>query len=130
MASRFLLDTHVLLWWLFDDPRLSEGARKIIGDPESVILVSSASVWEISTKYRLGKLPQAADVVKNLPVLLSRSRMTVLEISQEQALAAGSLAGLHRDPFDRMLIAQAQGEDIPIITTDSAFQQYPVKICW
>lgn len=130
MANRYLLDTHVLLWWLFDDARLSQSARKTIEDPERIIMVSSASAWEISTKYRLGKLPHAAEVVKNLPQWIRRVHMAVLEISLEHALAAGSLPGPHRDPFDRMLIAQAQMEDIPIMTTDPAFRHYPVNICW
>ena len=130
MASRFLLDTHTLLWWLFDDPRLSRPAYDIIQEPDNKILVSSASGWEIATKYRLGKLPHAGEAAHNLPSLLRRSRMTVLQISMEHALAAGSLPGPHRDPFDRMLIAQGQLEELTIVTSDTAFKQYPVTILW
>ena len=101
--SRFLLDTHALLWWLFDDHRLTDLARSIIRNPDNAILISSASGWEISTKYRLGKLPHAEEAVRNLPSLLQRARMDVLPISIEHALAAGALPGPHRDPFDRML---------------------------
>ena len=129
-ASRFLLDTHALLWWLFDDPRLSRPAYDIIQEPDNKILVSSASGWEIATKYRLGKLPHAGEAAHNLPSLLRRSRMTVLHITMEHALAAGSLPGPHRDPFDRMLIAQGQLEDLPIVTSDPAFEQYPVALLW
>jgi PIN domain nuclease of toxin-antitoxin system len=129
-SSGFLLDTHVLLWWLFDDPKLSSLARAIIRAPENTILVSSASGWEIATKSRLGKLPHAGNVAKDLPNLLQRARMQVLPISMEHALAAGSLPGPHRDPFDRMLIAQGQIEQLPIITSDQEFKNYSAIIIW
>jgi PIN domain nuclease of toxin-antitoxin system len=127
---RFLIDTHVLLWWLFDDHRLTALARSIIQNPANTILVSSASGWEISTKHRLGKLPQAEEAVSNLPSLLQRARMDVLPISIEHALAAGALPGPHRDPFDRMLIAQGQIEKLSIVTSDAAFKQYSVALIW
>ncbi|MBW1706635.1 MAG: type II toxin-antitoxin system VapC family toxin [Deltaproteobacteria bacterium] len=129
-ASRFLLDTHALLWWLFNDNRLSRTAFAIIQSPDNRILVSSASGWEIATKHRLGKLPHAGEAARNLPSLLRRSRMDVLPITMEHALAAGALPGPHRDPFDRMLIAQGQIEGLPIVTTDPAFKQYPVTLVW
>jgi len=129
-TSRFLLDTHVLLWWLFDDHRLTTLARSIIQDPANTLLVSSASGWEISTKYRLGKLPHAEEAVRNLPSLLRRALMDVLPITIEHALAAGALPGPHRDPFDRMLIAQGQIEKLPIITSDAVFKQYSVELVW
>jgi PIN domain nuclease of toxin-antitoxin system len=128
--ARFLLDTHVLLWWLFDDPMLSTTAHSVIQAPDNIILVSSASGWEIATKHRLGRLPHAGEVPHNLPSLLRKSRMDVLPITMEHALAAGALPGPHRDPFDRMLIAQAQIEALPIITSDPAFKQYPVTLIW
>lgn len=126
----YLLDTHVLLWWLFDDPKLSEPARSIIRTPENTIIVSSASGWEISTKSRLGKLPHAGSVARELPVLLRRARMQVLPITMKHALAAGALPGPHRDPFDRMLIAQGQIEQLPIVTSDREFKNYPVNLIW
>ncbi len=126
----FLIDTHVLLWWLFDDPKLSGLAHDAIQAPDNTILVSSASGWEIATKYRLGKLPHAGEVARNLPSMLRKSRIDVLPITMEHALAAGALPGPHRDPFDRMLIAQGQIEELPIVTSDHAFKQYPVKIIW
>jgi PIN domain nuclease of toxin-antitoxin system len=128
--SRFLLDTHVLLWWLFDDPTLSARAHNLIQAPDNKILVSSASGWEIATKHRLGRLPHAGEVVENLPSLLRKSRMDVLPITMEHALAAGALPGPHRDPFDRMLIAQAQIEGLPIVTSDRVFKDYPVELVW
>jgi len=129
-VSRFLLDTHVLLWWLFGDAKLSASAHRVIRAPENAILVSSASGWEISTKYRLGKLPHAGEAAHNLPDLLRKSRMDVLPISMEHALAAGALPGSHRDPFDRMLIAQAQIEGVAIVTSDQIFKQYQVDVVW
>ena len=129
-ASRFLLDTHALSWWLFNDTRLSCAAFAIIQAPDNRILVSSASGWEIATKHRLGKLPHAGEAARDLPSLLRRSRMDVLPITMEHALAAGALPGPHRDPFDRMLIAQGRIEGLPIVTTDPAFKQYPVTLVW
>jgi len=129
-AARFLIDTHVLLWWLFDDLRLSDRARGIIQAPDHKILVSSASGWEIATKYRLGKLQMAEEAVRDLPALLRRSNMEVLPITLEHALDAGALPGPHRDPFDRMLIAQARREAIPLVTCDRVFQQYEVPLLW
>ena len=129
-GSRFLLDTHVLLWWLFDDPKLSGMAHNVIQAPDNTILVSSASGWEIATKYRLGKLPHAGEVAQNLPALLRQSSMDVLPITMEHALAAGVLPGPQRDPFDRMLIAQGQIEGLPIVTSDPVFKQYPVELVW
>jgi PIN domain nuclease of toxin-antitoxin system len=129
-ASRFLLDTHVLLWWLFDDPKLSVLAHDLIQVPDNTVLVSSASGWEIATKYRLGKLPHAGEVAHNLPSLLRKSRIDVLPITMEHALAAGVLPGPLRDPFDRMLIAQGQIEGLPIVTSDHVFKQYPVELLW
>jgi PIN domain nuclease of toxin-antitoxin system len=127
---RVLLDTHTLLWWLFDDPRLSVPARKAIATSDNEAIVSSASAWEITTKYRLGKLPKAGDVPTRLPTYLRKARVSVLSISLEHAIAAGALPGPHRDPFDRMLIAQARLEKLPVITTDPVFKEYGVRICW
>lgn len=128
--ATYLLDTHVLLWWLFDDPKLSPFAREAIRSPDNTILVSAASGWEIATKHRLGKLPHAEEAVHNLHALLRKARMEAVPITMEHVLAAGGLPGPHRDPFDRMLIAQGQIEGIAIITSDSAFKQYPVEVVW
>jgi PIN domain nuclease of toxin-antitoxin system len=125
-----LIDTHVLLWWLFDDSRLSETAKGAIRDPGNDIYVSSASAWEISTKFRLGKMPNAQDAAENLPALLRQSRMKELAVTIKHGLAAGALPGPHRDPFDRMLIAQGRLENMPIVTSDAAFKQYEVSLVW
>ena len=91
-----LLDTHALLWWLFDDPKLSQRARETIARPEHEILVSAASAWEIATKHRIGKLPEAGDVVGQFPAYLRKTRFTAFDISVDYALFAGSLPGPHR----------------------------------
>ena len=127
---RYLLDTHTLLWWLFDDPKLSQQARATIAQPEHEVLVSAASAWEISTKHRLGKLPEAGDIVDQFPTYIQKARFTALDISIDHALLAGRLPGPHRDPFDRMLIAQARILNVPIVTTDPVFGTYGVVVVW
>lgn len=127
---RILLDTHVLLWWLFDDDTLSQPARSAIANPENEVLVSSASAWEIATKYRLGKLDEAREVVRDLPGLLRRARFQVLPIVLEHALRAGSLPDVHRDPFDRMLVAQSQLEELVLVSSDRVLKKYKVDILW
>lgn len=127
---KVLLDTHVLLWWLFDDPSLSRPAREVIRDPGNFVLVSAASAWEISTKHRLGKLPEAGEAVADLPSLLRTARFETLPITVEHAMAAGSLPGPHRDPFDRMLIAQSRLEDLPVVTADPVFRRYSTRTIW
>ena len=93
-------------------------------------MVSAASAWEISTKHRLGKLPDAGEAVGNLPALLRSARMETLPITVEHALAAGALPGPHRDPFDRMLIAQSRLEDLPVVTADPVFGRYSARTVW
>lgn len=125
-----LLDTHALLWWLSDDPRLTPRARKIIAETRNVLFVSAASAWEIATKVRVGKLPTAADLVADLTGHLEREGFQMLAISGEHAVRAGLLAGTHKDPFDRMLIAQAQAENIPIVSNEAVFDTYGVRRLW
>jgi PIN domain nuclease of toxin-antitoxin system len=125
-----LLDTYALLWWVMDDPRLSATARQRIRDPKNTVLVSSASGWEITTKHRLGKLELHDWDPATLPAILQEDRMGVLAISLEHALRAGSLPGPHRDPFDRILIAQSRIEELPIVTQDPVFREYGVSVIW
>jgi PIN domain nuclease of toxin-antitoxin system len=127
---RFLLDTHTLLWCFNGDPSLSSRARKVIEDGSNEILVSAASAWEIATKVRLGKLPTGAAIVGDLEGHLSRLGFEELAVSLSHATRAGMLPGEHRDPFDRMLIAQAQAEDIPVISNDRVFDRYYVRRIW
>jgi PIN domain nuclease of toxin-antitoxin system len=107
-----LLDTHALLWWLSDDPGLTKAARRIIADTRNLVLVSAASAWEIAAKVRLGKLPTAADLAADFAGSLEREGFQMPAISCDHAIRAGLLPGGHKDPFDRMLIAQAQAENI------------------
>jgi PIN domain nuclease of toxin-antitoxin system len=129
-ALKVLIDTHALLWWLFDDKRLSRRARTTISARENNIVVSAASAWEIATKHRIGKLPEAGDVPLRLPDYLRRAGFDVLPISVEHALAAGALPGPHRDPFDRMLAAQARLEAMMIISADPVFASYGIETRW
>ncbi|MCB1032313.1 MAG: type II toxin-antitoxin system VapC family toxin [Acidobacteria bacterium] len=126
----YLLDTHVLLWWLFDDPRLSGSAAALLAKPENRVVVSAASAWEISTKFRLGKLPSAAALVQDLPTWLRRAGFEALPISVSHAERAGSWDVAHRDPFDRMLAAQSFLEGLPLITSDRAFSDFGIECVW
>ncbi len=125
-----LLDTHALLWWLADDPSLTKPARKAIADTKNIIWVSAASAWEIATKARLGKLPTGVELAADFVGHLEREGFVVLTISAEHAIRAGTLRGVHKDPFDRMLIAQAQAENIPIVSNEAVFDSYGVVRLW
>jgi PIN domain nuclease of toxin-antitoxin system len=101
MGMSYIIDTHILLWWLFDDPKLDTlDCRNIIREPNHKILVSSASAWEISTKYRLGKLPEAKPLLEAYQQILHPAKFVELSITTTHALRAGSLPISHRDPFD------------------------------
>lgn len=128
MGAKYLIDTHIFLWWLFDDSRLDETSKKIIKDLDNEILVSSASAWEISTKYRIGKLPEAKDLIENYAKTLEEAGFLELSITNIHALRAGLLEIAHRDPFDRMIMAQAQLENIPVITHDKAFRNGLIEV--
>ncbi len=127
---KVLLDTHAFLWWLAGDSRLSTAARKVIGEEENTVYVSAASAWEICTKVRIGKLPGAREVAMDLPTCLISQDFTPLAISVEHAQRAGNLPGSHRDHFDRMLIAQAQALDIPLVSNEKLFDQYGIRRLW
>jgi PIN domain nuclease of toxin-antitoxin system len=121
---RLLLDTHALLWWLGDDPTLSRGAREAIADPDALVHVSAASVWECAIKATLGKLDLGgADLAAEIPV----NGFEELPISARHALTAGALPRHHDDPFDRMLVAQARLEELVLVTRDPAFAAYGVS---
>jgi PIN domain nuclease of toxin-antitoxin system len=123
-----LLDTHVFLWWLFDDARLSMRLRDRLADAAEPMFVSSASVWEIATKHRLGKLQQAREVAADVPAWIARAGFSPLPISPQHAQLAGGWAHAHRDPFDRMLAAQAKIEGLPLATDDAALASFGVEI--
>jgi PIN domain nuclease of toxin-antitoxin system len=125
---KMLLDTHIFLWWLFDDPKLSQKTRAIISDFNNPMFVSSASVWEIATKYRLGKLPEASSVAENVPYWIAKAGFKPLSISPEHSQLAGSWDSDHRDPFDRMLAAQAKLEDLDLVSVDKILSSFPIRI--
>jgi PIN domain nuclease of toxin-antitoxin system len=127
---RLLLDTHTLIWWMTDDSHLSNTARTAIQQVGNVALVSAASAWEIATKFRLGRLPLAKDLLKDFIPELQIHRIEILSISAEHGLRAGLLPGPHKDPFDRMLIAQAQAEELSIVSNDRALDGYGVLRIW
>jgi PIN domain nuclease of toxin-antitoxin system len=114
---RVLLDTHALLWWPSDNPSLTRSARKVISETRNAIIVSAASAWEISTKFRLGRSPAAGDLVSDFPGQMAREGFELLPISAGLAIRAGLLPGVHKDPFDRMLVAQSQAEGTPSSAT-------------
>ncbi|MBI1872995.1 MAG: type II toxin-antitoxin system VapC family toxin [Acidobacteria bacterium] len=127
---RLLLDTHALLWWLDGDRRLSRKARGVIAEETNTIFVSAASAWEISTKFRLGRLPRAADVATDIQGSIASQAFTSLDMTVGHAQRAGGLPGPHHDPFDRMLIAQSQIEDLPLVSNEDVFDDYGVSRIW
>ena len=125
-----LLDTHAFLWWLSGDERLPPGSRDVIGDEGTVVWVSAASAWEICTKVRIGKLPGARVVAQDVGASLVSQGFSPLSVTVEHAQRAGNLPGPHRDPFDRMLIAQAQSLDIPLVSNEKLFDGYGIRRIW
>jgi len=124
---RLLLDTHAFLWWAFADRKLSRRAVAAIGDEDTnQVLVSAASAWEIAVKHRIGKLPDAQAIAG----AIAAEGFSELAVSVQHAERAGRLPGQHRDPFDRMLIAQAISEDLTLVSNERAFDVYGVKRLW
>jgi len=127
---KLLLDTHILVWWLLDDPALPRRLAASLRDPANEIYVSSASAWEIATKYRRGRMPQAEPLVQGFRRLIEGERWIAVPVTLEHALAAGLLESRHRDPFDRMLAAQARLEDIKLVTDDRALAALVMSGAW
>ena len=115
---------------VLDDPQLPVPVREVIAARETTVLVSAASGWEIATKVRVGRLPEARLLVDGLDAAVRREGFTVLPVALSHALAAGSLPGPHRDPFDRMLMAQARIENATLVTNDSAIRDYGLPVLW
>jgi PIN domain nuclease of toxin-antitoxin system len=124
--SRILVDTHVLLWWLLDDPALSATARRSIADPAHEVLVSAVSVWEVAIKQSRGRL----EVRDDLTGAVERAGFEWLPITPRHAWEVRSLPLHHRDPFDRLLIAQARAEGASVVTADVHFSAYDVPVTW
>lgn len=125
-----LLDTHVVLWWLEGGGKISRAARTILQDPATRVLVSAASAWEIAIKYKAGKLEAASTLISRFETAIEEEHFIALPISVRHAIQAGMLQGTHKDPFDRMLIAQARAEDVPVVSTDKCFDKYAVRRIW
>lgn len=124
---RLLLDTHALVWWLADDPRLSRAAGAALDRAENDLFISAVSGYEIVYKQRAGRLPNAPE---DLARRLQRASITVLPITLDHALAAAALLGPHRDPWDRIMMAQALAEGLTVVTVDRVFDQYGVPVLW
>ena len=127
---KLLLDTHALLWWLAGDKQLSPTARWALEDEDNPVYVSAASAWEVATKHRLGKLPKAGPLAKNFAGEVVRQGFLELAISLDDGQRAGALAGHHRDPFDRMLIAQSKAHDLAVVSNEEVFDSYGVIRIW
>ena len=127
---RALLDTHTFLWWITDRPQLSARVREIIGDGGNELFLSAASGWEIAIKAQLGKLELPDDLGRFIIEQLALNAFTSLPIQMDHALRVYTLPRHHRDPFDRILVAQCQLENMPILSADPQIAQYPVKVLW
>ena len=125
-----LLDTHTFLWWITDAPKLSKTARELIGDGHNTLYWSAASSWEVSIKYALGRLTLPETPEKFLPPELLQNRIESLPVIDTHAFQAGHLPRYHRDPFDRMLIAQAQVESLVLLSNDQTLGLYDVNVRW
>ena len=130
IGLRALLDTHALLWWVADSGRLPEAAYRAIADEANEKLVSAASAWEIATKHRLGKLPGADAFALDVAGAIAHQGFEELPITVEDATRAGALPGPLRDPFDRILIAQALARNLVLISIDEHFDRYGVRRLW
>lgn len=124
-----LIDSHVVLWWFSRSRQLSRAAHTTLADPQTRVYVSAAAAWELAIKANLGKL-DARSLVESLPQLLFEEGFRRLAISMDHALRAGLLPRHHNDPFDRMLVAQAQALNCPIVSSDTLFDSYGVRRIW
>jgi PIN domain nuclease of toxin-antitoxin system len=127
---RLLLDTHVFAWWLINDPALSDTARKHIADPQNDIYVSAVTAFEMAIKHRIGKWPEVEALLPVFDEELRARNFMPLPVSIAHGIKAGQLVAEHRDPFDRLLAAQAVVEDIPIVTQDMQVQVLGATVIW
>jgi PIN domain nuclease of toxin-antitoxin system len=127
---KLLLDTHTFLWWNEASPRLSKKALVLLSDPANTLLLSVVSAWELVLKTQTGKLRLPESLNVYVPTRMAHYAMHALPVSLAHALASESLPLHHRDPFDRLLIAQATIEGVPIVTADPEFRRYAIKVVW
>ncbi len=126
----YLLDSHALLWWWFEPHRLAHSVASLLQDSRSPIHVSAASVWELSLKHHRGRLPELAGAIGDLEKLLQADGFRPLAIMPAHGLRAGAYSQAHRDPFDRMLAAQAELEQLVLLTADPHLAAFPCQTLW
>ncbi len=127
---RLLLDTHAFIWWFQGNTKLPLPARRVVADDSNDVLISAASAWEIATKHRLGKLPGAEALALDIPGAIQRQKFEELPVTVAEGVRAGELPGPLRDPFDRMLIAQALTHDLVVVSNERLFDRYGVRRLW
>jgi PIN domain nuclease of toxin-antitoxin system len=127
---RVLLDTHTFLWWVLEDPRLSPRARSVITAPATEVFVSAVSAWEIAIKAGSGRLDLPEPATTYVPSRIAANDFGELHVTVEHAVGVSGLPLIHRDPFDRLLVAQARVEGIPIVTSDPTIAQYDIDVIW
>ncbi len=125
--KRYLLDTHVFIWWITADPKLSKKATSLIASTENEILISAVTAWEIAIKASLGRLNETGNPESTVPMHIQKNNFQVLDISVKAALGVFSLPTIHSDPFDRLLVSQAKVEKVPIISIDDLFDRYGIE---
>jgi PIN domain nuclease of toxin-antitoxin system len=127
---KLVLDSHAFFWWVVDHPRLTLAARAAIEDADNEVYVSAVVAWEMATKVRIGKWPDARAIAESFDVAVERSSFLPLAITLQHARVAGFLQGRHSDPFDRMLAAQSRIEGMPLVTADPVFKAFGTKVIW
>jgi PIN domain nuclease of toxin-antitoxin system len=127
---KLLLDTHAVIWWFIDSPRLPDHVKDMLDDPGNTVSVSAASAWEVATKFRKGHLPEAAELALNFPSYVRDWNFESLAITVVHGHRAGLLPGSHKDPFDRMLVAQAIIEGMDLVSSDQAMAQLGARVLW
>ena len=125
-----LLDTHAVVWWWLYAPRLGARARRALAADDQPTFVSAVSALEIGIKFRIGKLPEFGDPAMRYPTQMARDGFTALPVTESHALRAGLLPGDHRDPFDRIIAAQALAEGLTVVTVDPAFAAFGCRVLW
>ncbi|MBC7104238.1 MAG: type II toxin-antitoxin system VapC family toxin [Parvibaculum sp.] len=127
---RLLLDTHTFIWWMTNDRALPASARRMIGDEDNEIFLSAATAWEMAIKHKIGKLPIVAGFIADVPGAMEAEGFVELPVSVVHGQMAGALDGHHKDPFDRMLIAQALCEDLTLVSNETRFDAYGITRLW
>jgi PIN domain nuclease of toxin-antitoxin system len=129
-GEKLLLDTHALIWWLAGDETLSHRAREAIANEANSVAISAASAMEVATKFRIGKLPGAALLARDFETIIAAQGFTALPITVSHARFAGQMSIAHKDPFDRLLIAQARTEHMVLVSNEALFDGFAVKRLW